>query len=93
MAERGLGNSVQVGFLGKVKTTFQMLSIAMLLMAASGPSQLAFSAFSISFLELGKTTLFLATLFTAVSGVQYFIAGVKALENANQSKRRKEFIG
>ena len=75
--ERGQRNSVQVGNLGKIKTTTQMISTAMLLEACPGASDFDIAvSLGISrplLFSAGVVLLYFATALTVISGVQYLI--------------------
>lgn len=76
MAERSLRNVVKVGSIGKAKTALQMISITLLLISSPGfGNQLGAVGLSRSILfSWGVLTLYLSTLLTVISGVQYMMA-------------------
>ena len=61
-----------VSRLAKVKTTVQMLSLAMILFALAEQSQ--------SFFEMGILLLWIAAVLTIVTGYQYFAKGIRHLD-------------
>ena len=81
MAENGERNTVQVGSLGKVKTTLQMLSIILLLLVCPvKPTETSFSLVGYTLAPkvvdlifgTGVVSLYVSTLLTLISGYQYF---------------------
>jgi CDP-diacylglycerol---glycerol-3-phosphate 3-phosphatidyltransferase len=78
MAQKGRTAIVKVGYLGKLKTAFQMVSTAALLEACPGTFRfdLALSlGISRSFLfSIGLILLYASTALTVLSGMQYFVA-------------------
>lgn len=78
LTERGRRNSVQVGNLGKIKTTTQMIATAILLEACPGPSSFDVAAFirmpRPAFFTTGVALLYIATVLTVISGFQYLVA-------------------
>lgn len=78
LTERGQRNSVQVGNLGKIKTTTQMIATAILLEACPGPSSFDVAAFlrmpRPAFFTTGVALLYIATVLTVISGFQYLQA-------------------
>lgn len=89
IAEKGQRSSVQVGNLGKVKTTTQMIATAMLLEACPGSSNFDIAvSLGISrpiLFSAGVVLLYIATLLTVISGVQYLVAAWPTLtENPTQ---------
>lgn len=86
MAERGYRNIVQVGKLGKIKTTMQMISTALLLLVFPGSSTDwdlcdVFKWPKPSIFMAGLICLYLAAFATIVSGVEYFIAAWPKLQS------------
>lgn len=90
MAERGERNVVQVGNLGKLKTVFQMISTAVLLEACPGASDfdiaLSLGMSRTSFFTVGLFLLYVSTLLTVVSGLQYLQAAWPSLTAQNNLK-------
>ena len=78
IVEKGQRSSVQVGSLGKVKTTTQMIATAILLEACPGPSSFDIAAFlripRPAFFTTGVALLYIATVLTVISGYQYLVA-------------------
>ena len=76
MAQQGLRNVVKVGFAGKCKTTLQMISIAVLLLAPTASliqaPGVALSAGAL--VRSGTVLLNVAMLLTVTSGLAYFSA-------------------
>lgn len=70
MAGRGESDTVQVGFLGKVKTTTQMLALVALLAAENAASSLA---------TFGVVVLVVAAALSIVSAIQYIRAALPVL--------------
>ena len=102
MTEKGQRNSVQVGNLGKIKTTTQMIATAMLLEACPGSSNFDMTvSLGISrplLFSSGVVLLYIATLLTAISGIQYLVAAWPVLtENPTQktipSNKPAPFVG
>ncbi len=83
MAERGQRATVKVGSLGKVKTVFQMVSTAVLLEACPGASDfdiaLSLGMSRTAFFSVGVVLLYISTLLTVISGVQYLRAAWPSL--------------
>jgi CDP-diacylglycerol--glycerol-3-phosphate 3-phosphatidyltransferase len=71
MAELGMRDAVKVAPIGKLKTTLQMMAIALLLLAEP------FSGSSIY--ETGLVILYAAAAVTLVSMIQYLMAAAKSL--------------
>ena len=90
MAERGERNVVQVGNLGKLKTVFQMISTAVLLEACPGASDfdiaLSLGMSRTSFFTVGLFLLYVSTLLTVASGLQYLQAAWPSLTAQNNLK-------
>jgi CDP-diacylglycerol---glycerol-3-phosphate 3-phosphatidyltransferase len=88
MAEQGQRAVVKVGFLGKLKTAFQMISTAALLEACPVNSKfdLAMSlGISRSMLfSVGVVLLYASMVLSVVSGVQYLMAAWPVLKNEAQ---------
>jgi CDP-diacylglycerol--glycerol-3-phosphate 3-phosphatidyltransferase len=70
MAQRGLRDSVKVGFQGKVKTAATMVSLTLLLLATSDASKLFLPSVAM---------LYLCALVTVTSGSVYFKAAAPVL--------------
>eukprot|EP00544_Gedaniella_sp_CCMP2646_P005497 CAMPEP_0202480476 /NCGR_PEP_ID=MMETSP1361-20130828/452_1 /ASSEMBLY_ACC=CAM_ASM_000849 /TAXON_ID=210615 /ORGANISM="Staurosira complex sp., Strain CCMP2646" /LENGTH=312 /DNA_ID=CAMNT_0049107915 /DNA_START=49 /DNA_END=987 /DNA_ORIENTATION=+ len=70
MAQRGLRDSVKVGFQGKVKTAATMMSLTLLLLATSDASKLFLPSVAM---------LYLCALVTVTSGSVYFKAAAPVL--------------
>ena len=87
---------MQVGSLGKIKTTTQMISTAMLLEACPGASDFDIAVslgISRPFLfSFGVILLYFATILTVISGIQYLIVAWPVLtENVIEDKKTEEF--
>lgn len=74
MAQRGLRDSVKVGFQGKLKTAFTMLSVTILLLVPEGSDSIFDALYEPSILML-----FLSALVTVTSGSVYFKAAAPVL--------------
>ena len=88
---------MQVGSLGKIKTTTQMISTAMLLEACPGASDFDIAVslgISRPFLfSFGVILLYFATILTVISGIQYLIVAWPVLtENVIEDKKTEEFV-
>jgi CDP-diacylglycerol---glycerol-3-phosphate 3-phosphatidyltransferase len=84
MAERGLRNIVQVGKLGKIKTTLQMISLSILLLVFPGQSTdldlcHLFHLPKPNVFFIGLSTLYISMIATMISGGQYFLAALPEL--------------
>mmetsp|Transcript_31822 Transcript_31822/g.93458 ORF Transcript_31822/g.93458 Transcript_31822/m.93458 type:complete len:355 (+) Transcript_31822:22-1086(+) len=74
MAQRGLRDSVKVGFQGKLKTAFTMLSLTILLLVPEGADSIFDALYEPSIIML-----FLSALVTVTSGSVYFKAAAPVL--------------
>lgn len=78
MAEKGKRNTVQVGYLGKVKTATQMISTALLLATCPGTANFDIAASTglamPAMFTAGLLLLYLSTFLTVFSAVEYFQA-------------------
>jgi CDP-diacylglycerol---glycerol-3-phosphate 3-phosphatidyltransferase len=78
MAERQKRNSVQVGWLGKVKTAMQMISTAILLYSCPGISEfdinVSLGLTKTALFTTGLIGLYISAAITVLSGVQYLQA-------------------
>ena len=74
MAQRGLRDSVKVGFQGKVKTAATMLSLSILLLVPEGTDSIFDACF-----EPAMAMLFLSAIVTITSGSVYFKAAAPVL--------------
>ena len=74
MAQRGLRDSVKVGFQGKLKTAFTMLSLTILLLVPEGADSIFDSLY-----EPSVFMLYLSALVTVTSGSVYFKAAAPVL--------------
>ena len=88
---------MQVGSLGKIKTTTQMISTAMLLEACPGASDFDIAVslgISRPFLfSFGVILLYFATILTVISGIQYLIVAWPVLtENIIEEKKTEEIV-
>lgn len=88
---------MQVGSLGKIKTTTQMISTAMLLEACPGASDFDIAVslgISRPFLfSFGVILLYFATILTVISGIQYLIVAWPVLtENVIEDKKTEEIV-
>ena len=94
LTERGQRNSVQVGNLGKIKTTTQMIATAILLEACPGPSSFDVAAFlripRPAFFTSGVALLYIATILTVISGIQYLVAAWPVLVGSPTQEVPKE---
>ena len=85
MAERNKRAEIKVGYLGKVKTAFQMISTVLLL--AFAPGSLAFPSFkcpqiaalSHSLYPTGLLLFYTSTVLTVWTGLQYFLVSLPSL--------------
>jgi CDP-diacylglycerol--glycerol-3-phosphate 3-phosphatidyltransferase len=76
------GIIVPVGTLGKWKTATQMVGIP-LLMAADSP-------FGINFTLLGTIAIYLATLFSTYSALQYSVGLISKIQKLRKEKRKEK---
>ena len=74
MAQRGLRDSVKVGFQGKLKTAFTMLSLTILLLVPEGADSIFDKLY-----EPSVFMLYLSALVTVTSGSVYFKAAAPVL--------------
>lgn len=77
MAQRGLRDSVQVGFQGKVKTAATMVALTLLLLVPEGAG--GEGALLDKLFEPGLAMLYLSALVTVTSGSVYFRAAAPVL--------------
>lgn len=78
MASKGKRDSVKVGFQGKCKTAFTMLSLTIILAIPDGWSPSDFGL-KISAMNVGMVMLYLSALVTVTSGSVYFKAAAPVL--------------
>lgn len=97
MAERGHRDIVRVGKLGKIKTTMQMISTALLLLVFPGNSTDwdlcdVFKWPKPSIFMVGLVCLYIAAAATIVSGMDYFVAAWPKLRAQTLTKASNENI-
>ncbi len=78
MASKGKRDSVKVGFQGKCKTAFTMLSLTIILAVPDGWTTANFGL-SCSVMNIGMIMLYLSALVTVTSGSVYFKAAAPVL--------------
>ncbi len=78
MASKGKRDSVKVGFQGKCKTAFTMLSLTIILAVPDGWTTANFGL-SCSVMNIGMMMLYLSALVTVTSGSVYFKAAAPVL--------------
>lgn len=86
MAESGISGKVSVSWLGKVKTTLQMVAIGFLIFrndALLWPVQVG--EYNIGVYDTGQILLFAAAFLTLWSMLDYLLAAWKALRNDGQA--------
>lgn len=82
MAEKGLRSSVKVGFLGKLKTTAQMMALFLLLLLDYSPDGKLISVCGVDpqmTFNMGVAALIVSALLAVLSGGQYLSAALPAL--------------
>lgn len=79
----GLRVSVPVSQLAKWKTTLQMIAIGVLLVGDAGPA-------AIPVRTIGEAGLWLAAIFTLVTGYDYLRAGLRHMEREDQGSHADE---
>ena len=88
MGTRGIRDVVQVGKLGKIKTTLQMIAMVFLLFVQVLPKKVPTSGFinRPNVFSAGVLTLYLSTIATVWSGGEYLLAAWPTLTMKNKEQ-------
>lgn len=91
MSGKGLRQAVKVSYLGKVKTTMQMIATSLLLLVFPGISTdidlcVLWGLPKPTVFVVGLLTLYIATIATVLSGVDYFLAAWASVYPSSSSQ-------